>query len=197
MKKTLYLTMLFCVMLAASAQATTHTITVANYQFTPSSVTSQVGDTILWTWINGDHTTTSTTIPAGAAPWDQPISSTYTSFSYELTQPGTYSYHCTPHAPNMAGSITVQAATAVQEQTIVNTLPLYPNPATSTLYLDLSAMSGAVSITITDASGRMLRAMKATGGRTATIVTSGMPAGIYTVRAVGSDKQLSAIVSIR
>jgi plastocyanin len=197
MKKTIYLSLLFCALVAATALATTHTVTVANYQFTPSSVTAQVGDTIVWYWVNGDHTTTSTSIPAGATPWDEPISATNTSYSYKLTVAGIYDYHCTPHAPNMAGTITVQTAASVQEQAAVNMLPLYPNPAAGAFNLDLSAMAGDVDITIADAAGRVVRSIKVAGGQAAAVVTSGIPAGIYIVRAASREKSLAAMVSIQ
>jgi plastocyanin len=86
--------------------ATTHEITVENYQFTPASLNVNVGDTIKWTWVNGGHTTTSVTIPAGAASWNSPMNSTNQTFLYKITVAGTYSYNCIPHAPDMAGTIT-------------------------------------------------------------------------------------------
>jgi len=78
--------------------ATVHLVSVANFSFAPSSLSVTVGDTIKWVWVSGSHTTTSTNIPAGAATWDQPISSTNLSYSYKVTIAGTYNYKCTPHA---------------------------------------------------------------------------------------------------
>src|SRR6476469_4353080 len=49
------------------------TIKVSNFQFSPSSVNAKVGDTIIFKWVNGTHTTTSSTIPANAKVWDKPI----------------------------------------------------------------------------------------------------------------------------
>lgn len=77
--------------------------------FVPATgVTIQLGDTIKWEWDNGSHTTTSTTIPAGAASWDEAINSTSTSFIYVPSVTGTYDYKCIPHqAMGMVGSFTV------------------------------------------------------------------------------------------
>ena len=96
----------------ASVFATKHVIDVQNYSFNPSSITNvQVGDTIRWVWVSGSHTTTSTTIPSGAASWDQPINSTSTFYEYKVMLPGTYDYKCTPHAAmGMVGSFQVAAA---------------------------------------------------------------------------------------
>jgi plastocyanin len=89
-----------------------HIVSVANFSFTPSSFNAVVGDTVEWDWSNGSHTTTSTTIPGGAASWDNPINSSSTSFQYVITVAGTYSYQCTPHQPmGMVASFTASAPT--------------------------------------------------------------------------------------
>jgi plastocyanin len=75
----------------------TVTITVSDFQFTPASVSCCVGDTIKWVWSNGSHTTTSVTIPTGAATWDQVMDAGNTIYKYKVTVPGTYNYQCTPH----------------------------------------------------------------------------------------------------
>ncbi|HUM48487.1 MAG TPA: hypothetical protein PLD84_16260, partial [Chitinophagales bacterium] len=89
--------------------ATKHTINVQNFFFSPSSLTINLGDTIVWQWISGIHTTTSLTIPAGATAWDSPIKSSVTKFTYVPAVLGTYNYKCTPHfvTKNMVGNFTV------------------------------------------------------------------------------------------
>lgn len=79
------------------AKATTWNVTVQNFQFTPATLNVVVGDVIHWVWIAGTHTTTSVTIPAGAAAWSSPMDSTTTTFDYTVTQPGVYSYQCNFH----------------------------------------------------------------------------------------------------
>lgn len=92
--------------LSLSASATVHVVNVSSFQFSPSSLTVAVGDTIEWVWVNGSHTTTSTNIPAGAQSWNSTISPNVTSFQYIVTTPGTYAYRCTPHSLSMTGSFT-------------------------------------------------------------------------------------------
>ena len=87
------------------ARAATHTVTVANFAFSPPTVTITAGDTVTWT--NEDsavHTATSTT---GA--FDSGDLAQGESYSFTFTTPGTYAYLCTPH-PDMTGEIVVQAA---------------------------------------------------------------------------------------
>src|SRR5690606_14823363 len=101
-----------------NASATTHTVQVSDFQFTPGTLSIQLGDTIKWVWVAGTtmaHTTTSTTIPAGAAPWDVPIASANDSFIYVPAVTGTYNYWCTPHAPAMAGSFEVTPVTGIND----------------------------------------------------------------------------------
>jgi plastocyanin len=105
MKKILPLIMLL--IMAFEAMATIHVVTVANFQFSPALVSANVGDTVRWVWSSGFHTTTSTSVPAGANTWNANISSGSTSFEYVLNVQGTYEYWCVPHAPGMSGTLEV------------------------------------------------------------------------------------------
>lgn len=106
MKVKYFFLMLVMVTLSVVAKANTWVIQVANFQFSPANVNVIVGDTVKWVWVDGTHTTTSTSLPGGAAAWDSPINTTTTSFSYKVKVAGTYNYWCTIHAPTMAGVIT-------------------------------------------------------------------------------------------
>jgi len=84
---------------------------VGDFQFTPKTVNARVGDTISWSWQNGTHTTTSTSVPAGATSWDSPMNSSSTRFRTRVTVAGTYRYQCSFHfAMGMKGTIKVMAA---------------------------------------------------------------------------------------
>jgi plastocyanin len=99
--------------LSPSAFGTNHNVTVQNFSFSPATVNAAVGDTVTWTWVSGSHTTTcdgsfpGTSLPAGATPWDEPINSTTTTYSYVLEIDGEYDYVCMMHAPSMAGVLLV------------------------------------------------------------------------------------------
>ena len=99
-------------LLGGTVMAVKHTVLVGNFYFNPSNISNvQVGDTIRWQWVEGSHTTTSTTIPAGAATWDSPMNSGNQVFEYKVTEAGTYNYHCTPHAAIQQGSFTAVGST--------------------------------------------------------------------------------------
>jgi plastocyanin len=109
--------------LGIKTSATIFTVNVANFSFSPATLPNVIiGDTIRWVWVSGFHTTTSTSVPAGAAEWDSPITETDTSFEYKVLVAGDYNYWCTPHQPEMAGSFTVSGSLPVKlsEFKIVN-----------------------------------------------------------------------------
>jgi plastocyanin len=80
-------------------------VTISDFQFSPSSVTVNVGDTVTWT--NNGPTPHSATSSGGV--WDTGIMDAGESGSHTFTEPGTFAYICTPH-PNMQGTVVVQAA---------------------------------------------------------------------------------------
>ena len=87
------------------ARGATHAVAIADFAFSPATLTITAGDTVTWT--NEDqieHTATSTT---GA--FDSDLLGQGESYSFTFMTPGTYAYLCTPH-PTMTGQIVVQAA---------------------------------------------------------------------------------------
>ena len=119
-----------------SSQATIHVIQVWDgyFQFIPTELTMQLGDTIQWLPLDQpsvSHTITSDDIPVGAESfdevWEAPAD---TFFQYVPTIAGVYNYVCTPHAEsfNMVGSFTViDGANSVVEKEF-DQIQLYPNP---------------------------------------------------------------------
>ncbi|MBC7937702.1 MAG: T9SS type A sorting domain-containing protein [Rhizobacter sp.] len=95
------------------SNAETHTVTISNFQFSPSNLNVLVGDIIRWEWAGGFHNTASVTIPAGASSWATPVSTTGFSFEYTVTAAGTYNYQCDPHAGFMLGSFTASGVLPV------------------------------------------------------------------------------------
>ena len=94
----------------SATYATTITVKVTNFKFSPKTFNVKVGDTILFSWRLGIHNTTSTSVPAGAASWTALMDSVHKKFRYIVKQPGTYNFWCTIHAPVMAGSFIATVA---------------------------------------------------------------------------------------
>ena len=140
-------TILALVFLTLTTRATVHQVQVSNFQFTPASLNVTVGDTIKWVWVSGSHTTTSTTIPGGAVSWDQPISSTSTTFSYPVTVAGTFNYQCTPHAA-MGMTATFTASNPA------NTLAVTPGNQ------NVTSQPGSTNFTVSSNTGWMASCMQ-------------------------------------
>lgn len=144
--KTKILTLTVAIFLSTiTTKATVINITVSNFAFTPNSVNASIGDTILWTWVIGTHTTTSTTTPQFMCdpPWDAPIDSIANTFFYVVNCPGTYEYKCTPHG--FTGSINV-VPTVVDNINKKYRLFIYSNPTNGMINLPASHAISAIYI---------------------------------------------------
>lgn len=117
------------------AYSTKHIVNVQNYAFVPANLNVSVGDTIRWVWINGSHTTTSTTIPTGAPAWDEPITSSNPFYEYRVNVPGVYNYLCTPHSSTQIGHFTATNPT--------------PTLSVAPLNQNVSSSSGSTNFTVT------------------------------------------------
>ncbi len=124
----------------SQGNATVWVINVQSFNFTPSSLPDvHVGDTVRWVWVNGNHTTTSTTIPEGASSWDHPMNSTSTQFDYIPEITGTYDYKCTFHeAMGMIGSFTVMSGVGIAKTQMDLQVQISPNPFINNLTIRFS-----------------------------------------------------------
>jgi plastocyanin len=75
---------------------------IANFAFTPATVSVTAGSTVTWT--NADSAAHTVTFDGGPDCGQLATSSSVTA---TFAKAGTYSYHCTIH-PTMKGTVTVQ-----------------------------------------------------------------------------------------
>ena len=160
----------------SKSYGTTWTVMVSNFVFTPANLDVSVGDTIKWQWVSGIHTTTSITVPTGAATWDEPITVSNQTYRYVVTVAGSYHYKCTPHFPGMEGFIT---ANPIGIKSEIGNLPKsyklyqnYPNPfnPVTDIKFDIPKTS-FVKLTVFDL----------LGGEVELLVSQRMEAGSYVV----------------
>ncbi len=138
----------FAALLVATSYARAATNFVAfggaSLTFRPSSLTINVGDTVVWTNAGGIHTVTGD----GADPicGDGTVA---TSCSHTFNSAGTFGYHCIPHVGfGMVGSVTVQAlANIAPSVTITNPMNggVFSAPANVTLLANASDTDGSVT----------------------------------------------------
>jgi plastocyanin len=175
------LSIIFC-LAALNSGATMHFVQVANNTFTPPSLNVTVDDTIVWQWVAGTHTTTSTSVPAGALSWDEPMTSAAPIFMYIVTVAGNYSYHCSIHA-GMIGTI-VAATNGINNPTLAEALKI--TQTGEDLNVDyFQNHSGMSSIALYDLTGKISRNIsneyQPSGDYKLTFSTAGLGKGVYII----------------
>jgi plastocyanin len=197
---------LLMLQLPISSGATTHIVNFGGSLglfFSPSSFTAHVGDTVTWIGDFTMHSTTSVTIPAGAAPWNHGAGGTGagTTFSYGITVAGTYSYHCNIHySEGMAGSFTATSTAIGQRMNPENMLPVARvRTASGRTFITLTLPAkGAVDAALFTLSGEkragLVNGLLAPG--VYAIPLEGVESGAYIVRLSvgGRDLSLQAFV---
>jgi plastocyanin len=177
----LILTVLFTSVIF-NVQAKKWVVTVQNYSFTPYNLTHvKAGDTIIFQWVEGVHTTTSTSIPPDALEWDYPITQEEPSAMVIPMVNGTYQYVCTPHAPEMNGTFTVTGAIGISSPGEMKNIRLFPNPAADKINI-LTTIPNIESLRILDMKGTKVDEMsfaRQPGISFRTIDLGSFPSGIF------------------
>ncbi|MDT7803421.1 MAG: hypothetical protein QOI78_6854, partial [Actinomycetota bacterium] len=93
---------------AAPAAASTKSVEMMGYKFSPATLTIAVGDTVTWT--NHDTAPHNVVVTDGPERFTSPTLQTGGTFSHTFTQAGTYSYYCAIH-PDMKATVTVEGGT--------------------------------------------------------------------------------------
>ncbi len=78
-------------------------VTVKDRTYSPSNITVDVGETVTWVFDDGGM---AHDVVADDKSFRSPLMTSNT-FTHKFTEPGTYTYHCTPH-PDMMGTVVVQ-----------------------------------------------------------------------------------------
>ncbi len=118
MKKILFA--IFLIINTGLYSQNTYTINTGSYYYTPSSLTIDVGDSVIWINDGGYHDVNGNINSITGQPFNNPVTfdSPATStlgaviFAYKFTVAGTYNYDCSvgSHAASgMVGSVTVNS----------------------------------------------------------------------------------------
>lgn len=144
MRKPLW-TLLLVGILAVPAQATVDTIQVGNFFFAPSVDTVFRGDTVVWVFVGGFHTT-SHDVPAIDRIWDSETLGSGSSFEFVFDTIGTFPYRCDIHPLSMLATLVVLETPSTNQSHAVTVGSFFFNP--DTLNID---QGDTVVWTITDA----------------------------------------------
>jgi len=153
-----------------TAYGATANVTISNDTFTDntsgsSTTTINAGDSVLWTWHAGTHSTTSGTCTSGGgaygeggcAPsgvWDSGVRSSGT-FSFTFPNAGNFSYYCQVHGAMMTGTVVVRTASTGCGTIAIAPSALPPGVQGSAYETSLIASGGAGPYTFTLASGSL------------------------------------------
>jgi len=91
-------------------------VEVSDFAFTPDHLNIAAGETVEWVNLGGFHNVDGSTGTYPNNPdsfYNGTASIDLWSYSFTFTIVGNYDYECTPHAPSMAGTITVGSVYAV------------------------------------------------------------------------------------
>jgi LPXTG-motif cell wall-anchored protein len=127
---------------SAHAAASDPTVTIADFQFTPATITIHVGDTV--TWVNNGpsaHTAT-----AGNNSFNTGVLQKGQSASHTFTTAGTFSYICSIH-PFMHGTVVVLANATTPSTTSTTPSSSTPPAATTTPSTTTGQTAGELPMT--------------------------------------------------
>jgi plastocyanin len=101
------LTVILALGSASPAAAVDLPVEVVDYDFLPAERKVAVGDTVIWSFTNGGHTTTA--VRGQADKWNSGPATSEAGTTYQKTfnTPGRFQYICIPHASFMKGTIEV------------------------------------------------------------------------------------------
>ncbi|MBL4735119.1 MAG: T9SS type A sorting domain-containing protein [Flavobacteriales bacterium] len=147
--------------------------------FVPKTTYALVGDTIVWVWIDGVHTTESVTLPPGATSWNADLDSGADTFTYVVTVPGTYYFDC--HASigghGMDGFIEVSVVGAVNSTGTHFAGSAFPNPFSDQVTYETR---NADEIRVYNLVGQQVISRTVSGKQLElNINTKALPAGMY------------------
>ena len=197
---------------AKFSAATLHTIEASNFQFAQPFDSILVGDTVKWVWVEGNHTTTSNGIPAGATPWNMLLDDHHTSYTYVVSLAGTYGYISVPDAPLMGGEFVATWPTGISNPAMaVSNFNIIGNPSRSTIQFHftvahppsgLAATDGVADVSLYNILGTKIQTLYRGSippgdFRKVISLSSGISEGIYFVTLKIGDAMLTKRVVIQ
>ncbi len=206
-----FLVLLSLIVIAVPSIAAVTTVDVGGFAFTPRVVNIVQGDSVKWVWHDGTHTATSgdTTACTANGTFNGALDLAHTSFIFQFTSPGNFTYYCTFHCAtfHMRGAVVVQAAAGVPNGPGLSEgrrLMAAPNPFQPGTVLSFQVShAGPVRLEMFDSSGRLVATLADRvfepgqysipwDGRT--VAGTEAPSGVYFARRTDAQSTVSAMV---
>ena len=153
-----------------------YVIEATNFEFTPKNITVEIGDTVRWKNVEGNHNVVADdgSFTSGSASTSSWV------YDHVFTSAGENPYYCVNHGSaggnGMAGNVTVEVPTGVAKQNgLINNFKLeqnYPNPFNPNTKINWQSPAG----------GRQtLKIFDVVGNEIATLIDEVKPAGNYDI----------------
>jgi plastocyanin len=174
--------------LSTSLFAAKVTVINSGFSFSPSTVTVNVGDTVIFQLASAHNVVevSQSTYNANGNTSNGGFTLPFGGGSLKMTKAGTFYYVCEPHASmGMKGMIIVNSTSGTPELTGSFDFQVYPNPARDHIYASFHLNTrNTVEYTIFDDQGKAIYSKKVeygTGGDIAELIQPNavLPAGIY------------------
>ena len=182
-----------CLIINAGLYAqTTHTINTGGFYYNPSSLSINVGDSVIWINDGGNHDVNGDISSLTSQPYNNPV--TFDSpatnivgaiiFGYKFTVSGTYNYDCSVYghaSQGMVGVIIVDTILSIKQKT--NFINIYPNPTNENITISIDNFNGNIQTEVYDLIGNKLQSTNET-----TISLQDYARGIYLLKVTYGDR---------
>lgn len=166
---------------------TAHEVEVSSNDFTPQSINIQVGDTVRWTNVQGNHNVNGNQSVFASNPesFGNAVGGPGWVYEFVFTIPGTYDYQCDPHAGfGMVGDVTVETVTNISETAeLSKEVKVYPTPTNATAWIEVDQewTQTASFVSVFDLTGNKVYETQVTEQRIGIDVSKWAPA-VYLVQ---------------
>ena len=190
---------------------TTHTINAGSFYYTPSSLTVDLGDSIVWINdggfhdVNGDINSVTGQAYNNPETFDSPATNVVGAviFAHKFNVAGNYSYDCSvgSHAANgMIGSFTVEDNTSDIVETSISFSSLSYDQISNCLHLEFNSSENKTSVQLHNLEGKLIQTqhVKFKPGLNEHIIpiSPSLNSGIYIVSMINKGQKTSKKILI-
>lgn len=198
--KKIYSILLFSI-LAISMKATSYTVTISGFAYSPATLTVSVGDVVTIS-ASGTHPlaeVSQTTWNAnGTATVSTGFGNKSSDYTFTITSATNIYYVCTNHVSmGMKGMITVSTVGVKEQNDLISNISMFPNPAKDKFSVKFnSTESGNVTAKLYSVCGQEVESLVANKEFGAGVTTlnfdlqNNIPAGIYFVQLNYNSKKV-------
>lgn len=184
--KTKLLLLTFLGIFAANAQ-TTYNLEWYTGIGSNVDLTIDQGDTVIWTWGDSAPHTVENKVGSSVETFNSGIlTGMGTQYPYTFTVVGDNDYFCGVHGNSMSGTITVREVLGIEENSL-NTIGIYPNPASSTINLELPKNMQAGQIIVFDILGKQIYSQNFESNNNNSINILNWSSGSYLLKVVSGE----------